>query len=126
MRLITFSVLLVLIVSFTMPPVNKLANTKWAGNINVPNPEKCLLEFTSDSLTVTQKTEVLETMSYQLNGDTLLLKKLTGISPCSTDIIGKYLYKIQQDVITISLVEDNCTERSGAFTSEGYKQILSK
>ncbi len=98
-----------------------LANTKWNGTLLVPDAMEGSLAFTKDSLTASINSEVVETNQYRVNGDTLFIHKLSGTSPCGSEE-GSYIYSIKGDVLYLKLISDNCSLRSGAFSSDGYKK----
>lgn len=103
------------------PAPNDLLNTKWTGLVNVPDPRDGALEFKKDSIMVEINHDIIEYLSYQVKGDTLLVKKLSGISPCLEET-GRYIYRIKDNQLTISVIEDGCTARSDAFSRDGYKK----
>ncbi len=101
---------------------NDLNNTKWSGIVNAPDPVDAVFEFRNDSLMLSINDQIIETMSYKTNGDSLVMKKLFGNSPC-TDEEAIYIYRITKDVLVFTPVEDTCPERSAAFNEEGYKKL---
>ena len=107
--------------SWKDPAANNLVKTKWRGVILVPTPIDGLFEFRKDSLLLYSNDKVVETMSYETKGDTLLLKKLSGASPCN-DEVGKYKCEIKDNVLTLTVLKDDCTVRSSCFSPYGYKK----
>jgi hypothetical protein len=98
-----------------------LENTRWKGIINAPGPVKATLEFHKDTLLLTYQGEVIETMNYQTDANTLTLKKLSGGSPCGSEA-GQYKYSINKDLLVFSLIKDECNARSSSFSVEGYEK----
>src|ERR1017187_7218507 len=103
MKKVKTSLLILFISMITMNIKAQLTNTKWKGIANVPMPSECLLDFKNDTVlikdvgngpadlrdelgnmvTATGKDSmVIETMTYQFKGDTLILQKVKGRSPC--------------------------------------------
>ncbi len=107
---------------FNVSVNNNLTNTKWEGIINAPDPVNAVFEFRNDSLMLSVNDQLIETMSYKTNGDSLMMKKLFGNSPCD-DQEAVYIYQVTKDVLVFTPVEDNCQERKSAFNEEGYKKV---
>jgi hypothetical protein len=100
---------------------NALMNTKWKGILNIPSPSEGVLVFKKDSGIAYYNNHIIETMSYKLNGDTIILRKLSGGSPCNNES-GSYKFNIKNDVLTLSVLQDNCEARISTFSPEGYKK----
>jgi len=115
-------ILIFLNLSWALPDDQYLAQTKWEGVMNIPSPQDCILEFSKTTFNIDFQDEVVETMSYKISGDTLTLKKLSGSSPCNTEV-GQYKYLIANKKLTITLLKDDCTGRAQAFVKEGYSQM---
>jgi hypothetical protein len=105
--------------SWQKPVVNVLVNTKWKGTLFVPGAVEGMFNFGKDTVSINLGDQVLETMSYQTKGDTVFLKKLSGGSPCN-DEIGQYKYVIKQNVLTFSVIKDDCDARPPSFSPDGY------
>lgn len=98
---------------------SKLTNTKWAGVAYVPSAADIEFVFKKDSVSMIYEGEVFELMTYKVKGDTLLLTKLEGNSPCS-DEVGMYKFEIKDNRLFIKLLKDDCEPRGAAFSAEGY------
>ena len=98
-----------------------LTNTKWTGLANIPSPLPVVFEFGKDSLAMKNNNEVLELMQYSIKQDSLIIKKISGMSPCG-DTPAYYKFSIKNNILFIEPLADSCPERSGAFTSDGYKE----
>lgn len=96
----------------------QIQNTSWKGVFNVPSPQACVLEFKTDTAIITLEGDVLETSMITIKGDTLTFQKLSGNSPCDTDIIGIYRFKVKDDKLTITVIDDGCNERAMAIPEE--------
>lgn len=103
----------------------QLAKTSWKGTFLVPEPVECSFTFHADTafLSVTSTGEVMETMKYRLSGDTLFLSKLYGISPCYDDKEAVYLCKVEKKKLLITVLDDYCYMRAGAFPVSGLELI---
>jgi hypothetical protein len=110
----------VLLISNNLAAQNKLQSTKWIGTGNIPNPTEVSLEFgASDTLAIKAGDEEVEVMRYSVNADTLSISKLYGSSPCDSEV-GKYHFSIKEDRILLVAVQDECSIRAQAFSTEGY------
>jgi hypothetical protein len=114
--------LLAVIICFKSPAAADLVNTKWKGVLNAPGPEDGMLEFKKDSVLAYIGGQIIETSHYSLKGDTLMFQKLSGGSPCTPTQVGKYLYAIKSDVLTIKMISEDCDARIGVFSDAGYKR----
>ena len=94
----------------------QLSNTKWKGTLNINGGMDVSFNFSNDTLDVTsaESGESLETMKYTITDSVLTLVKLYGQSQCDTTA-GKYKYAIADKEMTISVISDDCADRSGAI-----------
>lgn len=113
-----------LFVSWNDPTNNPLKNTQWKGKVSAPDPVDGIFVFTADTTTLYIGGSPVEVSMYKVNGDTLKLVKVSGMSPCGSDT-GYYKYNIKDSVLNISLQKDNCMERGYAFSADGYKSTHS-
>jgi hypothetical protein len=100
------------------------ANTSWKGIYNIPDPTDMILQFKQDTLLLNyfQDGSNAETMNYQIKGDTLIMEKISGISPC-TDEKGIYKVSIKEDQLFMTLINDSCDARASAMPSQPLKKI---
>lgn len=99
----------------------QIADTKWRGNLNIPDVVECILQFKKDTVIVlvaADQSFIVETMTYKLQNDTLTLTKVSGNSPC-TETIGVYKCVLKEEKLYISPIKDECIERANAFLPEG-------
>ena len=101
---------------------NELVNTKWKGTMYVPNAADVVISFKKDDVQILMGGRPIETMSYQLNGDTITLKKSSGGSPCTNET-GIYKYITKNNVLSFATVKDDCPTRVSAFSTDGYKKV---
>ena len=131
MKIIKY-LLLFLLINLSSNTINaQLKNTSWNGDFMVPQPTEGILVFKQDTTYLVLGSEfneesILETMSYKIDHDTLTLQKLSGSSPCSDEIIGKYLFVIKNDMLYIQLISDDCSPRAAAFPTEGLTLLKNK
>lgn len=105
-----------LFVFITLPASAQLKDSKWTATFNIPTEVNCYLEFKKDTLNMIEvgSDVLLEQMAYAVNADTLTLHKLRGGSPCETDAKGIYRWKADNATLKLTLISDDCEERSGA------------
>ncbi len=121
MRQLLFTVLTVLFfISWHVPANNPLQNTQWTGIVNIPDPSAGIFVFKADTSLLYVGGNLIETSLYKVNGDTLKMVKVSGMSSCGSDT-GYYKYSIQDSLLTITSQKDDCMDRSNAFSADGYK-----
>ncbi len=102
----------------------QLNGTKWRGNVNVPEDVTVLLNFQKQTLEMTAMDgNQLESMSYTVKGDTILLKKLSGGSPCDLDSTFKVKYTINYDKLSITPLTDDCEGRQRAWQKQPFTKV---
>lgn len=102
----------------------QLNGTKWRGNVNVPEDVTVLLNFQKQTLEMTAMDgNQLESMSYTVKGDTILLKKLSGGSPCDLDSTFKVKYTINDDKLSITPLTDDCEGRQRAWQKQPFTKV---
>ncbi len=102
----------------------QLNGTKWRGNVNVPEDVTVLLNFQKQTLEMTAMDgNQLESMSYTVKGDTILLKKLSGGNPCDLDSTFKVKYTINDDKLSITPLTDDCEGRQRAWQKQPFTKV---
>ena len=66
---------------------------------------------------------VIETMVYTTTASHFTLRKVSGVSPCDTQVLGTYAFRIDNDQLFLTLVSDVCDSRSDAFTQEPIQKV---
>ena len=121
--------LLILLISSSSTAINaQLINTAWNGVFRTPQPTECTVVFKADTMYVVigsdinpdkiDPNNILETSSCIISHDTLTIHKITGHSPCSEDIIGKYSFEIKDGLLSLAVLDDDCGPRASAFPTE--------
>lgn len=102
----------------------QLANTKWKGTLNVQNGMDAVFNFHNDTLDVSsaESGEGLESMTYNTTDSVLTLIKLYGQSQCDTTA-GKYKYAIENNELALSLISDECADRSQAIGTMKLEKV---
>jgi hypothetical protein len=99
------------------PAFAQLKNTRWEGAIKGDNPRNAILDFKKDTLILyaASGNEIIETMTYSINGNAFTVKKIGGQSDCNNITPGKYGFEIKDDKILIKVINDACYDRSSAL-----------
>ncbi len=129
--------LLIFIIIVSSNSINaQLKNTSWKGVFTVPQPTECIMVLKEDTFFLVfasgfnpnkiDPDYILETSTYKIDLDTLTIQKVTGKSPCSEDIIGKYSFEIKNDMLYIQVMDDVCSQRASAFPNEPLKLMKNK
>ena len=121
-----FIILVAALTAFTANA--QLSNSKWKGKLNINGGMDVQFNFYNDTLDVSnaESGESLETMKYSSTDSVLTLVKLYGNSQCDT-AEGKYKYAIAENEMTLSLISDDCPDRSGAIgTMKLEKEVASQ
>lgn len=95
----------------------QLANTRWKGVLKLDNDVNVTFDFGKDTLTVANIDDgvLIETMTYTATKTTFTLIKTSGQSDCDNSTPGKYSYGIKDNILSISLIEDACEDRSSVI-----------
>lgn len=112
-----FCLLLLTVLSCSLKA--QLANTKWKGILKLENDVNVQFGFGKDTLVVRNLDDgsLIETMTYTATKSSFTLTKISGQSDCDGSTPGKYNYAIKGDVLSISLLDDACEDRSAAIKS---------
>ncbi len=114
-------VLLVSVVSISVQA--QLSHTAWKGAIKGDNPQSAVLKFGRDTLILSAADgSTIETMKYSVKDNILSIRKLSGQSDCDNITVGKYKFDIKDGTATITLVADNCPDRSSALDKTAWKK----
>jgi len=94
-------------------------NTSWKGIYMIPEPTEMILQFKQDTLLLNyfEDKSNAETMHYEMKGDTLIMTKISGISPCD-GIKGSYKLSVEDDKLFMTLIEDSCDARASAMPQQ--------
>ncbi|HWB28491.1 MAG TPA: hypothetical protein VG738_23625 [Chitinophagaceae bacterium] len=101
----------------------QLANTKWKTTLKLDNPLDVVFEFGKDTLNVNAVADgsLVETMVYSVKDSVLTIQKTSGQSDCDGSTIGKYKFEMKDsNTILITLVSDDCTDRSQVLDGETW------
>jgi hypothetical protein len=94
----------------------QLEHSKWKGVANVPEPYDCMFDFRKDTVyLMAGEAVLLETMTYKLSGDTLILTKIDGKSPCAKESAGYFKIETKGESFKLTSLKDDCPGRAEAF-----------
>ncbi len=92
-----------------------LRGTVWTATASISNEVHTQLAFRLDTVLVTTESNLspIETMLYELTGDTLRIQKVDGQSPCGATETGLYklTYKNNGETFSLLPIRDECSER---------------
>ena len=113
-------IFLVTLISITVNA--QLKNTKWKGTIHSDNDIDVVFDYRSDTLQVINVADSsnLETMTYAIKDSVLSLQKIYGQSACNVTGKGKYKFEIKDDLLYITLLSDDCNDRSSALNNSKW------
>jgi len=95
----------------------QMANTKWKASLQLQQQVTVLFDFKKDTLRAISVADstLIETMTYAVLDTTIQFKKVSGQSECDSMVIGIYRFKIRANQLSLSLVSDNCNDRSSVL-----------
>ena len=116
-------------ISLNLPAQTTISNTKLKSNILIPQSVDVNFTFKKDTLYMTTETsgEVGTNFFIQRN-DTLMIRKISGSSPCPELAQGFYLIEWLEKGNKFRLhgISDECEGRIGVFTVNPFERIREK
>ena len=102
----------------------QIQNTSWKGIYNIPDPTEMVLQFKQDTLLLNyfEDGSNAEMMKYEMKGDTLIMTKISGISPCD-GVKGSYKLSVKDDKLFMTLIEDSCDARASAMPQQPLVKV---
>jgi len=122
---ILISALLVLITIYSSGQ-QSLSNTKWKGIFLIPQAVDVVLDFKKDTLYITTVTsDEVGTIFFTQQKDTLMIKKISGPSPCPEQAQGKYRIEWFEngDKFRLHGISDECEGRIEVFTINQFERF---
>jgi len=119
-------IIFILLATFILKPAfAQLKNTRWGGAIKGDNPRNTILDFKKDTLILyaASNNEIVETMTYHINGNAFTIKKIAGQSDCDNTTAGKYGFEIKGGKMLIKLISDACDDRSSALDITNWTKL---
>lgn len=117
------------LLTINSPAQNSLSNTKWKGVFLIPHAVDVVLNFKKDTLYLEdEKGQQFGTLVFAHRSDTLMITKISGISPCPEQSQGWYrvewLEKGQRFLLHV--ISDECEGRAGVYTTNPFERISNK
>ncbi|MFI5153813.1 MAG: DUF3471 domain-containing protein [Chitinophagales bacterium] len=100
----------------------QLSNTKWKATLNIDGPKNVIFDFKKDTLSVyaISDSSLIETMLFTDKDHMLTMQKISGQSDCDNATIGKYRYSPGHDTTRISMISDDCLDRSSVLNGSKW------
>jgi hypothetical protein len=117
-------IFLIALISFVGAAANaQLANVKWKGTLQLDQQTDVFLNFKTDTLEAitVEDGQVIESMKFSVQDSVLSISKLFGQSECS-DTESKYKFEIKEDELTLTVVSDDCPDRSSVLDGSKWKK----
>ena len=110
-------ILIILVLFAFVPSMAQQEHFKWKGTIHLDSPTDIYLDFRNDTCEAIRvvDSQSVETMHYTINDTLLTLQKITGGSDCDDQGVGKYKIEKKDDGFLITLIDDDCSDRSDAL-----------
>ena len=104
----------------------QLENTSWSATFYIPDAMPMVLQFKTDMLVlkVAETGDNFEVMHYTIKNDTLSYTKISGNSDCGPEQKAVYKIEIKDDLLFLTVINDECEGRANATPAEGFKKIL--
>ncbi|MEP7319749.1 MAG: hypothetical protein ABI921_13435 [Panacibacter sp.] len=109
-------ILTLLVICCSVAVQAQLTNTKWKATLQLDSEVETVFSFVTDTLNVTvaEDNSLLESMSYTIKDSVLTLVKINGQSTCN-DFAGRYSFVLENNEITLTLIEDECDDRAAVL-----------
>ncbi len=104
-------------------------NSKWKGVFLIPHAVDVILDFKKDTLYITTvASDEVGTIFFTQQNDTLMIKKISGPSPCPEQAQGKYRIEWFENGNKFRLhgISEECDGRTGVFTTNPFERINNK
>ena len=115
----TLLIIIVAFISMKLPAQGSISNTKWKATLLIPHAVDVNFTFKKDTLYMTTETsEEVGTNFFIQRNDTLMIRKISGSSPCPEQAQGMYRIEWLENGNKFRLhgISDECEGRIGVFT----------
>jgi hypothetical protein len=121
---------IIIVILFSENAISQtISNTKWKATLLIPHAVDVSFTFKNDTLYMTTETsgEVGTNFFIQRN-DTLMVRKISGSSPCPEQAQGIYRIRWLEsgNKFQLSGISDECEGRIGVFTVTSFERIHDK
>ena len=106
-----------------------ISNTKWRATLLIPHAVDVNFTFKRDTLYMTTETSAeVGTNFFSQQNDTLMIRKISGSSPCPEQAQGIYRIEWLENGNKFRLhgISDECEGRIGVFTVNPFERIRDK
>jgi hypothetical protein len=103
-----------------------ISNTKWKATLLIPHAVDVNFTFKKDTLYMTTETgDEVGTIFFIQRNDTLMIRKISGSSPCPEQAEGIYRIEWLENGNKFRLhgISDECEGRMGVFTVNPFERI---
>jgi hypothetical protein len=124
---ITLSVAFVIFFAFQSSA--QISNSKWKGIFLIPHAVDVTLNFKKDTLYLEDENgQRFGSLVFSCRGDTLMITKISGSSPCPEQSKGSYRVEWLEkgEKFLLHAISDECEGRAGVYTTNPYKRIPDK
>ena len=116
-------VLLAVLLTLSGFAKSQIQNTRWERTLPIDGDVNSILDFRNDTaaLYTVADSSIVEVMSFSHTDSSITLVRLFGQSECDT-LPGKYRYTIQGDSLTLTMLSDNCYDRSSVIDGTKWRK----
>lgn len=122
-------ILIITILSSENLTSQTISNSNWKGTLLIPDAVDVKFTFKKDTLYITTETsQEVGTLVFTQRNDTLMIRKISGPSPCPEQSEGFYLIEWFENGNKFRLhgISDECEGRIGVFTVNPFERVRDK
>ena len=122
-------ILMIIILSSGNLKSQTISNSNWKGTLLIPYAVDVKFTFKKDTLYITTETgQEVGTLLFTQRNDTLMIRKISGSSPCPEQTQGIYRIEWSEKGNKFRLhgISDECEGRIGVFTLNPFERIHGK
>ena len=122
-------ILMIIILSGDNLKSQTISNSYWKGTLLIPNAVDVKFTFKKDTLYITnESSSEVGTLVFTQRNDTLVIKKVSGPSPCPEQAQGIYRIEWLENGNKIRLhgISDECEGCIGVFTVNPFERVRDK
>jgi len=121
-------ILVILVILFGIPGISQtIADTKWKATLLIPHAVDVNFTFKKDTLYMsTENNEEVGKNLFVQRNDTLMIRKISGSSPCPEQAQGIYRIEWLENGNKFRLhgISDECEGRIGVFTVNVFEKAM--
>ena len=122
-------ILIIIILSGKNLQSQTISNSNWKGTLLIPDAVDVKFSFKKDTLIITTETnQEVGTVFFSYRNDTLMIRKISGPSPCPEQSQGIYRIECLENGNKFRLhgIIDECEGRIEVFTMNPFERIREK